>query len=212
MIRGILLLFTIVLVFSCKTDELIPVRPALIIHDIQLDLPPSENSYAIDLDSNGFVDFNLLVHEYTGDFNTKLIMRMQGVISSPFTTVIHGNLRELNSAEQCNVTYESILEPTIFQSGDSIGSNLDLKWYLIGDFHHSQLCGGGGCACADPDSDITYVPIAQGDTGYVAVRFLIRQRKHYGWLEIERSATDEMAYTITRIAYNRFFGKPAIIP
>ncbi|MCP4124437.1 MAG: hypothetical protein GY751_22060 [Bacteroidetes bacterium] len=56
-IIGVLLLYTIVLVISFKPDEVIPVKSALVIHDIQLNLPPSKSSYSIDLDANGFVDF-----------------------------------------------------------------------------------------------------------------------------------------------------------
>jgi len=49
-------------------------------------------------------------------------------------------------------------------------------------------------------------------TGYLAIRFLIRQRKHFGWLELQRSVGEGKSYTLKRIAYNRFYEKPIAVP
>lgn len=193
---------------QCKQEDVVPPRPALIIKTPELSLTAAEVAYPIDIDSNGFVDFNLLAHADAA--GNKLIYRLQGVISSPYTTVVHGRLRELSEQQQCDFSYTSILEPTVFSSGDTIGEALPLQWYLIGDFHHFQICDSGDCACSAGESSVQYLPIAVGETAYLGVRFIIRKRKHYGWLEVSRQSASE--YTIGRMAYNRFAGMPAPIP
>ena len=201
-------LFLVVLMpvffYACKTEEVPPVEAKEVVVR-QMDIPVNVNSppYNIDIDSNGITDYRILVSEETNNSRTKAIFRIEGVINGILTTVIHSKLVELSEAQQCDVLYPSVLVAQILPSESIIGDNLDDDWFLVGDFHHYDLCYGASCNCQGLDSDVDYLPLTAGTSGFIGIRFIRRARKHFGWIEIERTTGSEPTYIIKRVAWRR---------
>lgn len=198
---------------ACKEEERPPEPlPAVIYKQYDKAIVQDGSPFLLDVDSNGRIDYTLTVTIDEQQGYDKAIFRLKGEIFGIYTSSIYAPLWELSESEQCNVFYSSVLAAANFEPGDSISNALGDNWRFTGDFHHGQSCLSPSCPCPVPSSDITYVPIEKGSIGYVGLRFIIRNRKHYAWIELEHSATTGQEYVIRRIAYNRFPEQSIPIP
>lgn len=189
---------------SCGPDRPDPVvKPEINIRHLDLVLSAGDEPYELDVDSNGTTDYRLLVYVENTPNREKAIFRVEGRINDLLTTVIHGNLIELTEEQQCDITYLSVLEARLLQPGSTVGDNLNYDWWMIGDFHHNENCFGGGCTCPGTESDIEYIPLSEGASGYIGLRFVRYRRLHYAWLEVRRMATAEPTYIVERLAWRR---------
>ena len=200
----ILLCIICIFMTSCNTEEPPPEpEPAVIVKTYDWLLEDDGSPFFIDIDGNGLIDYTITI---TIDHRTgfdKAIFRLKGEISGIYTSSIYAPLKILTESELCNVFYTTVLAATIFESEDSLGNHLDPQWRFTGDFHHGQSCVSPSCSCPTTDSDITYIPV-DGRIGYIGLRFIIKNRKHFAWMEVENMQTIPEQYTLKRIAYNRF--------
>jgi hypothetical protein len=204
--------FLTLLISGCKTEEVPPVIPSeVVIRHLNQPLRLGMEPYQLDLDSNGFTDYRILVSGESTVNRSKAIFRVEGVINGILTTVVHGTLRELSEEQQCDVLYPSVLEASMMVPAESVSEAIGLDWWMIGDFHHNDFCFGSSCACPGSSADVEYIPLPPGGTGYIGLRFIRRARKHYGWMEVQRSASVENEYLLKRVAWRRSPEQPLVI-
>jgi hypothetical protein len=183
----------------------------IVVRHVEFILRPGIQEIELDIDSNGVPDYRLMVYHESNVSRSKAILRVEGVISGLLTNVVHGTLRELNEQQLCDVAYPSVLEAGVLSFNSMVGSELDPDWWMIGDYHHYDHCFGGNCTCPGETVDIEYLPLDKGNKGYLGLRFVRDGQRHYGWMELERSISEEVEYIVRRLSWRRSPGQSILI-
>lgn len=195
------------LLSSCKQESYIPVLlPDVVYQDIGVKINAGSPPLEIDVDDDDNPEYTFLVSSQETNGRTRQLFRLQGSIQGILTSVVHSRARLYDEVEGCNTADPYALEAMVFRSGDTVDEELD-NWRMVGDFHLYDNCFGPECACTDASSVLDYRPLERGEIGYLILRFIRLERKHFAWIEIERLDQEEVAFLVKRVAWRSKAGE-----